>query len=313
MLQQPPNVIQRQLRQPRILVARKQRLALLPQRDVRVHPRPVVPKQRLGHETRRLAVLPRHVLDHILVHHHRVGRPHQRVKPIVYLRLPRRGHLVMLPLNLQPQLLHHQTHLRPKVLLRVGRRHRKIPLLVPNLIPQVRQLLPPRVPHPLLALHTVKGPVAPTLILHVVENEKLRLRPKHRAVGHPRARQIPLGLLRNAPRVPRVALLGPRLGNRAGQRQRRLRAKRIHKRRRRVRHRQHVRRLNALPAPDARPVKPQPLGENLLAQLPDRTTEMLPRPKRVHKLDVEHLRPGFPGHLNYALGCTHELMFPSMI
>jgi hypothetical protein len=93
------------------------RLALLPERLVGVHPAAVVPKQRLGHETGRLAVLPRHVLDHILEHHHGIGRLDQRVEPVVDLRLPGRGHFVVLPLDVHAQLLHHQAHLGADVLL----------------------------------------------------------------------------------------------------------------------------------------------------------------------------------------------------
>ena len=59
MLQQAAGVVERHLGQPGILVARKQRLALLPERLVGVHPRAIVAKERLGHEAGRLAVLAR--------------------------------------------------------------------------------------------------------------------------------------------------------------------------------------------------------------------------------------------------------------
>ena len=99
-----------------------------------VHARPIVPKERLGHEGGRLAVLAGDVLDDILVHHHVVGRLDQRVETEINLRLAAGGHFVMLAFDLDAQLLQHQAHLRANVLLRVVGRHRKVSLLVPDFV-----------------------------------------------------------------------------------------------------------------------------------------------------------------------------------
>ena len=256
-----------------------------------VHPAAVIAKERLGHEARRLAVLTRHVLDHILVNHHGISRLDQGFKAVVNLRLTRRGHLMMLPLDGHAQLFHHQAHLGPDVLLCIGRRDGEIPFLVPDLVSGVGHFLFAAIPDPFLGINAVEGAVGLAVELHVVEDEELRFRPHESRVGQAGADEVFLRPLGNAPRVARVGLFGSRLRDGARQAQGRHGAERVNKRRRRVRHRQHVRGLDALPAADAGAVEAQALGEDFLSHLPDGTTEMLPGAKGVDELDVHHLGP----------------------
>jgi len=53
-----------------------------------------------------------------------------------------------------------------------------------------------------------------------------------------------------------------------------------------VGHRQHVGRLDALPAANARAVKTESFVENVFGQLPDGAGEMLPGAKRYPRFDV---------------------------
>ena len=79
-------------------------------------PGAVVLEDRLGHEGRRQTVGPGHVLDHVLVEHELVGHGSQRVEAHVDLGLAGGAHLVVLDLDLDPELLHGQDHLRAEVL-----------------------------------------------------------------------------------------------------------------------------------------------------------------------------------------------------
>ena len=51
----------------------EQRLAVLPQRLVAVHPRAVITEEWLGHESRGLAVCPGDIFDDVLEEHELVG------------------------------------------------------------------------------------------------------------------------------------------------------------------------------------------------------------------------------------------------
>ena len=87
-LEQAADIMQRHLAQSRIAVARKQRLARLPDRLVHVHAAAVIAEDRLGHERHGLAVLIGHIADDVLVQRHVVGGFHQRVEALIDLALP---------------------------------------------------------------------------------------------------------------------------------------------------------------------------------------------------------------------------------
>ena len=162
---------------------------------------------------------------------------------------------------------------------------------MPNLVAGVGHLVFARVPDRFLRINAVEGPVALAVELHVVEDEELGFRPHVGRVSHTRADQVLLGPLGNAPRIARVGLLSAGFSDGAGQAQGRHGAERINKRRYRVGHGQHVRSLDALPAPDAGAVESQPFAEDFLRQLPDGTTEMLPGAKGIDELYVHHFGP----------------------
>ena len=104
MVQQAADVPAGHVGQPGVArLVEEQRLAALPQRLVRVHARAVVLEDRLGHERDRLAVLPGHVLDDVLVQHELVGHREQRVEAHVDLGLAGGAHLVVLHLDLDAQ------------------------------------------------------------------------------------------------------------------------------------------------------------------------------------------------------------------
>ncbi len=98
--------------EPRVArLVRHQRLAVLPDRLVAVHPRAVVAEDRLRHERRRLAGALRGVADDVLVHHQLVGHPRQGREAHVDLALAGGGDLVMVVLAHDAELLEDQHHL----------------------------------------------------------------------------------------------------------------------------------------------------------------------------------------------------------
>ncbi len=127
--------------------------------------------------------------------------------------------------------------------------------------------------------------------MHVIEDKKFRFRPEDCRVRDARAGEIFFSALRHTARVARVGLFGAGFGDGAGQGQGRDRVEGIDERGCRIGHGQHVRSFNALPAPDARAVEAEAFLENLFGQLPNRTTEMLPGPEGIDKLDIDHLGP----------------------
>src|SRR5438046_87814 len=113
---------------------------VLPQAHVHVHARAVIAEHRLRHERRRIAVLMADVLDDVLVHHQLVGHAPQRPEPHVDLGLPRRAHLVVVHLDLDPRRDQRQHDLGPQVLQPGHRRHKEG--YVP--VPPVDRLQEPR-------------------------------------------------------------------------------------------------------------------------------------------------------------------------
>ena len=105
-LQDPADVVHRQLAHPAVPVARKQRLLPLPDALVAVHPAAVVPEDRLRHERHRLAVPLRHVLARCTCTSSARRPSSPTAETAVDLRLPRRRHLVVVLLHPHPHRLH---------------------------------------------------------------------------------------------------------------------------------------------------------------------------------------------------------------
>ena len=256
---------------------------------MRVHPGAVVGEERLRHEGDGLAGLPRDVLADVLVPLQRVGDLHQRVEPEVDLGLAGGGHLVVLRLDLQPHLLHDADHLVAQVVLRVGRRDGEVPFLVARLVAEVRLLLSPGVPGPLVGVDGIEAEVRPAAVADVVEDEELGLRSEVRRVRDAGRLQVRLGLPRDVAGVAGVVLLGDRVDDVADQRKRRPGDERIDDRRLGVGDHQHVGGVDRLPAADGRPVEAEPFLEAVLLELIDRHREVLPGADEIHELQVDHL------------------------
>ena len=254
-----------------------------------VHPRPVVLEQGLGHECGRVPGVARDVLHDVLVEHQLVGHTQQRVVTHVDLSLTARRHLVVLHLDLDPEVLHHKDHLGPQVLEMVHGRHREVPLLVARLEAEVRLLVASRVPNALYRVDLVEGGPLVLREPYVVEDEELRLWPEVDRVGDPGGLEIPLSFECDIAGITRVVLESDRIVHEAVEVEGLVLAEGIEHRSRGVREQDHVRFLDLLKAADGRSVETESLHEGGLGQLMSRHGKMLHETGQVAKADVDDL------------------------
>jgi len=137
-LDDPADVVERDIGKSGVAVATEEGLALLPDRLVGMHAAAVVAEHRLRHERRRLAVLSRDVLDHVLEPHELVGAVHEALELHADLTLAARGDLVVTDFDLDAGLGQRGHHRLPEIAERVGRRHGKISLFVARLVSEIR-------------------------------------------------------------------------------------------------------------------------------------------------------------------------------
>ena len=130
MLQQTTDGPKRHLTQPGIATASEQRFLIFPQRDMRMHSRPVVSIDRFRHEGYRLSILRRSIFDRIFIDHHFVGHRDQRVVVKVNFCLSRCADFMMLTFDIQTHLDHRLHHFITNIHHLVRRGNRKITFFV---------------------------------------------------------------------------------------------------------------------------------------------------------------------------------------
>ena len=103
---------------------------------------------------------------------------------------------MVLHLNLDPEALHDEDHLRAQVLEVVHGRDGEVPLLVAGLEAEVRLLVAPGVPNALDRVDLVEGRALVLGEANVVEDEELGLGAEVDGVGDTGRLQVPLRLQR---------------------------------------------------------------------------------------------------------------------
>mmetsp|Transcript_29313 Transcript_29313/g.84816 ORF Transcript_29313/g.84816 Transcript_29313/m.84816 type:complete len:234 (+) Transcript_29313:1737-2438(+) len=210
MLQQTADVVSAHLAQLDVLsvFVEEERLAVLPEGLVDVHAGAVVAEDGLGHEGGRLAVLPRHVLDDVLVRHQHVRTLYHRPARETQLTLARSDFVVVF-LDGDAHVAHCEEHLASEVHGRVDGRHGEVPVLGRHTVGQVgATLLRSGVPVSLDAVDLEEHLIVAHAVLDVVKDEKLSLRTDDDRVGDALLLdelEAPGG---HRPRVPRKALVG---------------------------------------------------------------------------------------------------------
>ncbi len=152
----------------------------------------------------------------------------------------------------------------------IDRRHREVTALDPRTMTEVAAFVSPfRVPAGFGRVDLVEATADVRAPADIVENKEFVFRPEIGGVGNPGGLQIGFGTTGDRTRIALIALHGVRLDHVTGQIQRRLFKKRIDAGGFRVRHQNHVRFLNALPAGDGRAVEHLAVLEDIFADLAD--------------------------------------------
>ena len=264
MLQDAADEPQRLGRQVGVLVAGEDRLAALEDRHVDVHARAVVAVVGLRHEGRGLAVGGGDLLHDVLVLQDVVGLCGQRAEDEAELVL-RRGHLVVVLVDLHAHPLHRREHLAADVLGGVDRRHREVAALDAGPVAHVAHLVDGvGVPGGVDRVDLEADLVRRVREAHVVEEEELGLGTAVEGVADAGLLQEGLGLLRGAARIAVVGLVGVGLEHRAVQAEGLLGEERVDVGRGRVGHQLHVGLLDRLPAGDRGAVEHHALVEEVL-------------------------------------------------
>ncbi len=257
---------------------------------MRVHARPVVTEERLRHERRALARVPRDVLDDVLELHHVVARLEHRVEAVVDLLLAGRPHLVVAALDLQAHVRELQAHLVTDVGEVVHRRHGEVPALERGLVPAVAALLlATGVPRRLLGVDLVEALAGGDRVAHVVEDVELGLGGEERRVRDAGRSEVLLRLLGDLTRVLAVDLTGARVVDVEHHDQRLRGAERVDVGGCDVGDELHVRLVDAREAADRRAVEELSVTEEVVVDRGGGDVEVLLDPGKVGESDVEEL------------------------
>src|SRR5262249_31717768 len=161
------------------------------------------------------ASLASNVLDHIFVDHDVVGHAGERRKTHVDFALAASSDLVVVRLDSDADSLEQDHHISARVLQCVRRRHWEIAFLGTKLVAEARSAS--RLPVRLDSVDLVIAIVHALVVMYLVEDEMLELRPEISAVAEPRALKISFRLLRDVTRVAAVRPARDGIGNAADQ------------------------------------------------------------------------------------------------
>ena len=290
----PPMYQRAMSREPAVaLLVVEQRLAVVPQRLVRVHAGSVVAHERLRHERGDLAPLERRVLDDVLELQDVVGRVHHRVELVVDLALPGGADLMVRALDIQAHIDQLENDVVAQVRVLVDRGDGEVAALVRGLVGEVAALfVAAGVPGGLARVDLVVALVLLHLVLDVVEDVELGLRGEERGVGDAGRGQVLLGLLGNLTRVAAVDLAVARVVDVEDDHEGALGPERVDVGRRDVGDELQVGLVDRLESADRRAVEQLPDREELLIDRRRGDVEVLLDSRQVGEADIEELDVG---------------------
>lgn len=189
-----------------------------------------------------------------------------------------------------PSCSRQQAHFRTHVLERVDRRDRKVAALRARTVARVAafEFLACR-PRRFFGIDLHEAARHVRVPLNRVENEEFRLRTEVSRIAEARALQVRFAALRERTRIALVALAVGRLDHVAGQHQRRFFIERVDERGVRIRHEQHVRRFDALPARDRRAVERMAVLELVFVKRRNRHRHVLFLAARIREAEIDKL------------------------
>ncbi len=228
------------------------------------------------------------VHDDVLEDLHGIGFAHERVKTYADLALTGRGNLVMVHLGRQTHLLERQAHRRADIVQRIDRWHREVAALDPGTMTDIAfSVFLRRMPMRLRGLDRVKRALHADVPANVIEDEELVLRSEVRVVGNAYRAHVRFGTLGDRARAALVALHRARLDDVAAQIHRGLFGEDVEHCGRAVRHENHVRLVDALPAGDRRAIEHLAVLEEVLVERMPRYGHMLFLTSSIRKTQID--------------------------
>ena len=256
MLEDAAYVVQCQFRQTAVLVAGKQVLAALAQGLMHMHAVAVITHQWLGHEGRRLAEAVGDVHDGVLEYQQLVRFSHQGVEQGADLGLSGGGHLVVVHLHRDAHLFQGGADGGTDVLLGIHRGHREIAALDAGTVADVAFFEGPvAVPAALFRVDLIEGAVEIITPACVIEDKEFRFGAKEGGIGNAGGFQVFLGALGDGTGTTFVALHGGGFQHVTAQIHSGVVEERVQYGTVRIRHQDHVRLVDTLPACNGRTVK----------------------------------------------------------
>ncbi len=287
MLDDAADIVQRGFRQVGIARAGEQRLAGLPDRLVHMHARAVVAENRLRHEGRGLAIGMGHIVDHILVDLHVVGRADQRVELDAEFGLGG-GHLMMVLLDRHVHLVHDGQHLGAHVDLAVHRRNREIAALHRDAVAVIafREFLAGDI-GAFLGIQLVHHRIHLHFVANVVEHEEFGFRAEIGGVAEAGGGEMLLGALGDRAGIAVIELASRGLDHVTEDDQLGLGGERVENGGRQVRLQDHVGLVDALPAGDRRTVEHDAFAQQVLVDGHDMLGGVLPLAARIGEAEID--------------------------
>ena len=316
MLQDAADEVQRFLRQVRILVTRKERLAVFPDGHVHVHAGAVVARDGFRHEGCRLAVRRGHIVDHIFVLLQLVRLFGQAVKDQTQLVLTGRN-LVVVLVHFHTQTLHCAQHLGAQVLAFVRRVHREVAAFDTRTVAHIAHFVfGIRVPGGVCCIDLIGHFVDRVAEAHIIKQEELRFRTHIGHIADAGGFQIGFRLLCRAAWVALIGFAGVWFHNRAVQADSLFRIERIDISAVCVGHQFHVGGFDGFPTRDGGAVKHEALIQKVFVHLIAHHRDVLQFPARVGETDIDildilvldHLEQGFCAHVSVPFGLVSWLL-----
>ena len=252
-----------------------------------MHAAAVIADDGFRHESQGLSITMRHVLQRVLENLHFVGFLGQRIRRHIDLTLAGGRHFVVMHFELQAHFFAGHGHRGANVLLRINRRHREVTALDARTMALVAVFIGlAGIPGAFVGVHFVRAAVHAGTDGNVVENEEFVFGAKQRRVGDSGGLEIRFRALCQGTRVALVALHGHGFDDIAAQVNRRLFVERIDDGGGGVRHQNHVRLIDALPAGDRRTVEHLAVLEKTLVHQARRNGDVVLLANRIGKAEI---------------------------
>ena len=280
---------QRHFAEAGILVASEQRGLAVPDRKVGVHAAAVVVLDRLGHESRSLAIGMGYLVHDVLVHLHAIGRFDQLAERQAQFVLGA-GHFVVVLVARQAHFQHGGNHFGAQINGAVHRGAGEITTLGARTVGHVALLiLAAAVGRQFDIVEVEEAFVVTQAETHIVEHEELGFRADIDGIADATGLQIGFAALGGGARIAAIKLAGRRFDDVADQDHHRGGREGIDIGRIQIRHQDHVAFVDRLPAGNRGTVKHETVVEHVFVDDARHHGQMLPLALGIGEAQIDPL------------------------